>query len=171
MPNSRPYMVIRSLYVLNHKSYSIHLYTNIHILDARERAKARSLLDPSDPSDVKAFSPPISDLDIRFLSFGCSPHPSALRFPIWDFRFQPLDISPQLSAHPSTCDAAYRPWKIFGFAMVGEVLVAVLVLVSAFRAHRIGILIVCLHCNWHPNSAPLFPAVEDPAAKSLQRHK
>ena len=33
------------------------------ILDARERAKARSLLDPSDPSDVKAFSPPISNLE------------------------------------------------------------------------------------------------------------
>ena len=38
-------------------------YIYIYILDARERAKARSLLDPSDPSDVKAFSPPISNLE------------------------------------------------------------------------------------------------------------
>ena len=34
----------------------------MYILDARERAKARSLLDPSDQCDAKAFSPPISEL-------------------------------------------------------------------------------------------------------------
>ena len=119
-------------------------YRDISRLDARERAKARSLLDPSDPSDVKAFSLPIADSGIRFLFFGCSPHPSALRFPNWDFRFQPLDISLQLSAHPSTCDATYRPWKIFGFAMLVQLLVVVLVPMFGLCAHRIGIIIVCL---------------------------
>jgi hypothetical protein len=137
-------------------------WPDISRLDARERAKARSLLDPSDPSDVKAFSPPISDSDIRFLSFGCSPHPSALRFPNWDFRFRPLDLSPQLSAHPSTCDAAYLPWKIFRFAMLGDLLVVVLVLVSAFCADRISIIIVCLQCNRHPTRVYLFPPAENP---------
>ena len=52
----------------------MHIYK--YILDARERAKARSLLDPSDPCDAKAFSPPMSDLDIWF------PLISELVFPI-----------------------------------------------------------------------------------------
>ena len=38
----------------------VYIYIYIYILEARERAKSHSLLDPSDPSDAKAFSLPIS---------------------------------------------------------------------------------------------------------------
>ena len=45
-----------------HLGSTRELYIYIYILDARERAKVRSLLDPSDQCDAKAFSPPISEL-------------------------------------------------------------------------------------------------------------
>ena len=54
----------------------------IYILDAGERAKARSLLDPSDPSDAKARSPPISDFGPSISASGLPP--SALSNPISD---------------------------------------------------------------------------------------
>ena len=44
------------------------MYIYIYILDARERAKARSLLDPSDQCDAKAFSPPIFELEFPILT-------------------------------------------------------------------------------------------------------
>ena len=44
---------------------------------------------------------------------------------------------------------------------MGDVLVAVLVLVSAFCANRISIIIVCLHCNRHPTRVYLFPLVKN----------
>ena len=40
----------------------------IYMLAAKERAKARSLLDPSDQCDAKAFSPPISKLGFPILT-------------------------------------------------------------------------------------------------------
>ena len=78
------------------------------MLDARVRDKARSPLDPSDPSDAKAFGPPMSDLDIRCQSFDRCPQSSALRFPKWDLRFRPLDFTLQPSARAPTCASAYR---------------------------------------------------------------
>ena len=57
------------------------------LLDARERAKARPLLDPSTPSDAKAFSPPISNSDIRSPPFDRSLQP-------FDFRTRILDFDP-----------------------------------------------------------------------------
>ena len=94
----------------------IPIKTYIHILDARERAKARSLLDPS---DAKAFSPPMTDLEILLASFDCSPLPSALRFPNWDFRIQRLDLNSQPSAHSPSCALTYRRRKIFQISCVG----------------------------------------------------
>ena len=37
---------------------------------------------------------------------------------------------------------------------------------SAFCAHRIGIIIVCLQCNRHPTSVYLFPPVKNPRLNS-----
>ena len=52
--------------------------------------------------------------------------------------------------------------KIFGFAILVQLLVVVLVPMSALCAHRIGIVIVCLQCNRHPTRVYLFLLAEDP---------
>ena len=70
------------------------------MLDARERAKARSLLDPSDPPDAKAVSPPISDSDIRLPPCGRSPPIYELGFPIAALGAQPSALSPQRTCQP-----------------------------------------------------------------------
>ena len=57
--------VVRPLLVCIYIYTYVYTHVYIYILDARERAKARSLLDPSDQCDAKAFSPPISELGIE----------------------------------------------------------------------------------------------------------
>ena len=67
----------------------IYTYIDIYMLDARERAIARSLLDPSDPSDAKAFSP-IWTSDFLLLTTALSPPISELGFAISITGPQPL---------------------------------------------------------------------------------
>ena len=79
----------------------IYIYiAPLHILDARERAKAPSLCDPSEPFGSKPLSPPISDSNIRFLPFDRSPQSSAFRNRILYFDPWASALGAQRSCQP-----------------------------------------------------------------------